>query len=150
MIRFVDMRGQDTGYQFAFWDTTLGRFCEFCNRQAWGTKSGFVADFYQAGGRYVDAVRASVIERFTSLMPEWTNLEWKDFEWEDVEDKKIVDGWYVIHYCFDAGEGSFINVARLNIDSANALRLPIFEVLGPYFSEDDAQKAAHENESRAS
>lgn len=35
MIRFIDLRGQDTGYRFAFWDTVKDQFMTVNNDQAW-------------------------------------------------------------------------------------------------------------------
>ena len=34
MIRFVDIRNQKTGYNFAFWDTILDKFIELEGEQA--------------------------------------------------------------------------------------------------------------------
>ena len=35
MIRYIDLKGQDTGYAFAFWDTVTDRFIQIGNDQAW-------------------------------------------------------------------------------------------------------------------
>ena len=80
MIRFVDIRGNATGYLFAFWDTTRDRFCEFASDQAWQDMNDFSESFGLAGGRFADAVRVSGIERFYALMPEWTAIPMTDDE----------------------------------------------------------------------
>ena len=63
MIRFIDLRGQGTGYNFAFWDTTADRFCEFFGDQAWDNKA-FFEHSYRFDG-------CNAIERFLDLMPGW-------------------------------------------------------------------------------
>ncbi len=72
MIRFVDIRGQATGYRFAFWDTTRNSFCEFSGEQAWESAADFTEAFNSAGGTFADMVRVSGLDRFTGLMPDWT------------------------------------------------------------------------------
>jgi len=62
MIRFVDLRGQGTGYRFAFWDTTRDSFCTFAGEQAWEARKDFAEAFALSGGKFADAVRVSGIE----------------------------------------------------------------------------------------
>ena len=64
MIRFVDIRGQGTGYAFAFWDTVTDRFCEFGGEQAWEGMEDFVESFGVSGD----------VERFVRLMPDWAKV----------------------------------------------------------------------------
>ena len=73
MIRFIDLRGQKTGYRFAFWDTTQDKFTEFGGDSAWNNDVDFFEAFNIDGGYYVDHIREAGIERFSALMPEWTN-----------------------------------------------------------------------------
>ena len=72
MIRFIDIRGQGTGYRFAFWDTIRNRFCEFNGEQAWESLEDFTESFNWSGGKFFDVVCASGIKRFINLMPDWT------------------------------------------------------------------------------
>ena len=64
MIRFIDLRGHNTGYRFAFWDTTKDKFCEFFDSQAWESIEDFKEAFELDGG--------TCIERFLDLIPEWS------------------------------------------------------------------------------
>lgn len=73
MIRFVDIRGQDIGHRFAFWNTVTAEFCTFAGSQAWDDADEFAADFRAAGGSFSDGVRVAGVERFTSLMPAWAS-----------------------------------------------------------------------------
>ena len=59
MKRFVDLRGQETGYRFAFWDTVYDRFDTFEAVQAWDTFAEFEQDC------------TADIERYRRLTPEW-------------------------------------------------------------------------------
>jgi hypothetical protein len=74
MIRFVDIRGQGTGYRFAFWDTIIDKFCEFNSEQAWEDANDFEEAFNLDRGRFPS------IERFTNLMPAWTAIFMADDE----------------------------------------------------------------------
>lgn len=80
MIRFVDIRGQGTGYRFAFWDTTRDSFCEFGGDQAWESAADFAEAFNLDGGKFADMVRVSGIDRFTDLMPDWAKQPWEKSE----------------------------------------------------------------------
>ena len=71
MIRFVDIRTQNTGYRFAFWDTTRDKFCEFGGDQAWESAADFINSFYLAKAELTDTKHEFSIERFLSLMPNW-------------------------------------------------------------------------------
>lgn len=64
MIRFIDLRSQDVGRKFAFFDTVSDRFREFDAEQAWDC----VADFKAA---FNESASADEIERFIRLMPIW-------------------------------------------------------------------------------
>lgn len=61
MIRFVDLRGQDLGYRFTYFDTVRDRFVEACGTSGWDTFAEF-AD---------DADEGTDIERFRALTPSW-------------------------------------------------------------------------------
>ena len=60
MVRFVDLRGQDIGYRFAFWSTCPDRFLCYQEQQAWDTFEEFEKIFI-----------GSDLERFRSLCPDW-------------------------------------------------------------------------------
>lgn len=66
MIRFIDIRGQGTGAQFAFWDTGTNSFIEVNGDYAWSNLAEFVADVY-ACSRVDDAIT----DRFAALCPDW-------------------------------------------------------------------------------
>lgn len=68
MIRFIDLRGCDTGYNFAFWDTTKDQFFKFNGRSAWDTSDEFASDYRCECG-------SISLSRFLNLMPDWTKLE---------------------------------------------------------------------------
>lgn len=70
MIRFIDLRGQDTGYEFAFYDTVTDKFCEFDGDQTWDFQEEFIYSFKEEA-QYLNATYVDV-ERFLQLMPEWT------------------------------------------------------------------------------
>lgn len=75
MIRFIDLRGQSTGYRFAFWCTVQDRFLPFAGEQAWDTKADFMDSFEDAtsGHRTGQPRTIQPLLRFLSLMPPWTN-----------------------------------------------------------------------------
>lgn len=66
MIRFIDLRKQDTGYNFAFWDTITNRFKEFSNCQAWNSWREFAIDYTGDDKNII-----TEIERYRSLCPNW-------------------------------------------------------------------------------
>jgi len=73
MIRFIDLRGDDTGGRFAFFTTVRNEFLTFNGSQTWQMKSDFIADFNAQGGEYKDSVRVSNIDRFIALIPDWAD-----------------------------------------------------------------------------
>lgn len=62
MIRFIDLRGQHTGSNFAFWDTVRDVFVSICTEQAWDNWQDFEEI---AQGRVYE------LDRFRRLCPEW-------------------------------------------------------------------------------
>lgn len=64
MKRFIDLRGQSTGYRFAFWDTIVDRFEIHDGEQAWDTFTEF-AEVY----------RGSELGRYRVLCPTWVFME---------------------------------------------------------------------------
>lgn len=64
MIRFIDLREQDIGYAFAFWDTTIDRFITVGGVQAWSDWKDFESD-YDRGASSINLVR------FRGLCPSW-------------------------------------------------------------------------------
>ena len=68
MIRFVDLRGADTGYKFAFWDTCTDRFINIGNDQAWDS----VADLNESAeiARQID-----LMPRLKGLCPKWIDID---------------------------------------------------------------------------
>lgn len=59
MKRFVDIRGQGTGYRFCWFDTTVDQFEQHGSFSAWDTFEEFAAD-----------CRGDV-ERYRRLAPTW-------------------------------------------------------------------------------
>lgn len=76
MVRFIDIRGQGTGKRFAFWDTGHDVFLSFGDDSAWETRGDFTDSFNSSGGS--DGVSESRIDRFTGLMPAWTETPMRD------------------------------------------------------------------------
>ncbi len=62
MIRFIDLRGADTGYNFAFWNTITDKFLTLGDDQAWDT----VDDLHECTNS--DGVD---IDRLINLCPAW-------------------------------------------------------------------------------
>jgi len=52
MIRFIDLRKQHTGYNFAFWDTVTDMFIGVCGSYAWDTYEEFEKDCEICGEKY--------------------------------------------------------------------------------------------------
>lgn len=73
MIRFIDLRGQGTGYRFAFWDTVFDRFVRIAGDEAWDDAADFRDAFDMMGQPYEDGVKSSGVERFVALMPDWAH-----------------------------------------------------------------------------
>lgn len=66
MKHFIDLRGQETGHVFAFWDTVKNRFEEFSATQAWCSFRDFHEDYL--GEHREDDFG---LERYRTLCPEW-------------------------------------------------------------------------------
>jgi hypothetical protein len=62
MIRFVDIREAETGYNFAFWDTVTDKFVSYGDEMAWDT----FADF-----KVVFAGDETSLDRFRRICPAW-------------------------------------------------------------------------------
>jgi len=60
MKRFVDLRGQDIGEQFAWWDTVIDTFESFGGEQTFDTWDEFVETYDGAE-----------LERYRDLCPSW-------------------------------------------------------------------------------
>lgn len=60
MKRFIDLRGQHTGYAFAWWDTVRDCFEAHGGDQAWNTFDEFA-----------DSYTGNDLERYRGLCPEW-------------------------------------------------------------------------------
>jgi hypothetical protein len=71
MIRFIDLRGQGTGYRFAFWDTVTDQFFQFSGSQAWDTADDFCRDFTGRSSAYADTPTDDSVERFLDLIAGW-------------------------------------------------------------------------------
>ena len=71
MIRFVDLRNQDTGYKFAFWDTVTDSFVSVSGGQAWNTYDEFEEDCRTSALLKGDHGPAWNMWDFTKLCPEW-------------------------------------------------------------------------------
>lgn len=70
MIRFIDIRGQDTGYRFAFWDTVTDKFICIADQYAWDSWD----EFAEIAEGNVD------LRRFGALCPKWIHDEEKDHD----------------------------------------------------------------------
>jgi len=60
MKRFIDLRNQDTGYRFAWFDTVTDKFESFKGEQVWDTWSEFE-----------EVCLPSIRERYKRLCPLW-------------------------------------------------------------------------------
>lgn len=65
MIRFIDMRGQDVPFRFAYFDTVTDLFTTANGTIGWDT----FADFEE------DADPGTDVERFRRVTPEWAFKE---------------------------------------------------------------------------
>lgn len=72
MIRFVDLRGQSTGYRFAFWCTVHDRFVTFAGEQAWDTEDDFIASYQCSAKKFP---LSQPLSRFLNLMPSWASKD---------------------------------------------------------------------------
>lgn len=106
MKRFIDLRGQGTGYRFAWYDTIRDEFEEFSTEQVWDTWDDFFL-----------VCPAGKQERYKSLCPAWAfkpyteadkDAEFESF-WNDIPVtgtsmntnamiKRIERGW-AGHFC---------------------------------------------------
>ena len=66
MKRFIDLRGQDTGFRFAWYDTCTDEFERFNGNQAWDDMAEFGFDF--AVDRKSDKAQ---LERYCGLALPW-------------------------------------------------------------------------------
>lgn len=66
MIRFIDLRGQDTGYEFAFFDTATDTFVSMGGVQVFESVEGLVLD---AG--LGPATDSTFLQRLIGLIPDW-------------------------------------------------------------------------------
>lgn len=72
MIRFVDLRGQDTGARFAFFDTVPDSWVELDDLgSTWQTWQEFEDAYCQTYACEAPDVREQ-LERFRDLAPDWT------------------------------------------------------------------------------
>jgi hypothetical protein len=62
MKRFVDLRDQDIGWRFAWWDTCVDRFETHSGFQAWDTWDDFVESFEGSPDQ---------LERYKGLTSPW-------------------------------------------------------------------------------
>ena len=64
MIRFIDLRGQDTGYRFGFYNTVTDRFVEACGEYVWDTWEEFQSLCFAHCSE-------DELERYKKLCPKW-------------------------------------------------------------------------------
>jgi hypothetical protein len=68
MIRFIDLREQDTGYRFAWWTTITDTFLSFAGCEAWDDMEDF-KECFDIDGRSHPGDYA--YNRFAGLAPRW-------------------------------------------------------------------------------
>lgn len=68
MKRFIDLRGQHTGYRFAWWDTVRDCFDDNDGDWAWDTWQEFEESYCLDGG---PVFREETLARYRSLTPAW-------------------------------------------------------------------------------
>lgn len=66
MKRFIDLRGSEIFYNFAWWDTIIDRFLDFGGEWAWSTIDEFTYSF-----KMDDVYNDGDIERYLGLIPGW-------------------------------------------------------------------------------
>ena len=66
MIRFIDLRGQATGFRFAFWTTITDQFINIGSDWAWDSLEDL-----EESGRLVEVN----VDRMKNLCPDWTLSE---------------------------------------------------------------------------
>jgi hypothetical protein len=64
--RFIDLRGQGTGYLFAWWDTIKDEFEMFGSNWAWDSRKCFIDDYTLSRGTGED----QELLRYLNLIPE--------------------------------------------------------------------------------
>ncbi len=69
MIRFIDLRGAETGYEFAFWDTVTDTFITVGRDQAWDS----IADLQE--GAMISGIDDAFERRLIRLCPDWVPKE---------------------------------------------------------------------------
>lgn len=62
MKRFVDIRGQETGYRFCWFDTITSQIEQHGGNTVWETFKEFAEDY-----------RGPEVERYRRLAPAWTD-----------------------------------------------------------------------------
>ena len=65
MIRFIDLRNQDTGYLFAFWNTVTDKFIDIGGDQAWDSLN----DLEECAK--INKLDLGLKRRLISLCPTW-------------------------------------------------------------------------------
>lgn len=67
-------------------------------------------------------------------------------KWNDAfEGGPAEDGWYAVHYSWDANEGSFVGAIRLEGGQWTS-RYPLLDWTGPFRSEQEADDWARAND----
>ncbi len=84
MIRFIDLRNQDTGYEFAFWDTVTERFITVGSDQAWDS----IADLEE--GAMICGLDEDFKQRLIGLCPDWITVQTRQHEHKWLDDH---NGW---------------------------------------------------------
>ncbi len=74
MIRFVDLRGAETGYMFAFWDTVTDKFITIGDEQAWDSIADLEENAELCG---LNEGMEMLKQRLIRLCPDWVPV--KDF-----------------------------------------------------------------------
>lgn len=75
MKRFIDIRGQGTGYRFAWFDTGTDKFETHSDTCCWDTFDQFAKDCAKED-----------LKRYESLTPDWAKIEDKEDKlWKDDE-----------------------------------------------------------------
>lgn len=75
MIGFVDLREQNVGPQFAFWDSARDQFFEFAGDQAWADEIEFVESFSDEVSNQGESPSGPALARFTDLLPLWVPFQ---------------------------------------------------------------------------
>lgn len=62
----------------------------------------------------------------------------KSEKWEYTDSPSGGQGWYAIHYCWEANEGSFTDAVYYDGEKLSRDSLPILEIAGPFKTEAEA------------